>query len=166
MENEQLSEIVAKALEDYLKTHAPEYFNAEYQAEVVREARARETEKLMQTLRPEADQVEILRPSIPVPQQKEEPTLDSSQKKEEVPAGLTQRVSAPREEVPTETGQRVSIPGEEEVSEQRLQTHRGGLFATVPSSGVKPIEVAPEKVGDPKDEQTDEKVDELAKRFT
>lgn len=166
MENEQLSEIVAKALEDYLRIHAPEYFNAEYQAEVVREARARETEKLMQTLRPEADQVEILRPSIPVPQQKEEPTLASSQKKEEVPAGITQRVSAPSEEVPTETVQRVSIPGEEEVSEQRSQTHRGGLFATVTPSGVTSEDVNPGEGESPEDEQAKAKVSDLADRFT
>ena len=125
MENEQLSEIVAKALEDYLKIHAPEYFNAEYQAEVVREARARETEKLMQTLRPESDQVEIVRPSIPVPQPKEESTLASSQKKKD----------GEKEEVPIETVQKVPTSSEEVVPEHQVQAPRGGLFAAVSSDG-------------------------------
>lgn len=150
MENEQLSEIVAKALEDYLKIHAPEYFNAEYQAEVVREARARETEKLMQTLRPESDQVEIVRPSIPVQQSKEESTLDSPKKKEE----------GEKEEVPIETAQKVPTSSEEVVPEQKVQAPKGGLFAAV-SSGEK----NPENENHQGSEQVSQRENELANRF-
>ena len=62
MENEHLSDIVAKALESYLEIHAPDYFDAEYQARVVQEARERETAKLMQAIR--SEKVEIPRSVI------------------------------------------------------------------------------------------------------
>lgn len=62
MENEQLSDIVAKALEDYLEVHAPDYFDSEYQVKVVQEARERETAKLMQSIR--SEKVEVPRPII------------------------------------------------------------------------------------------------------